>query len=310
MFRFASGFSLVTLSFQVAAFGQIQWHADTLPSDALIRLYEFQVEVPLGQTFVTTGRCQGFTTTRYSLPSDKPKPVCEVDTTSDQHLHVTFSMGDHTHQLAQSHASLRAGNGGSHRVAGSITIDDAPSRYVMELKLDPNAEVVMNMDLGYGSARLDLSEAHIRGLQIVSGAADLVVFYNKPNAIPMKFMHLSSGMSKIFVRNLENSRAENIFIENAMGETKIVVGNAIQAKSMVTIDVGSGSCALVVHRDAPVRIVVNSTIFPSFSPPEGFLKTSDNTFCTHSYKVHSQEAMTIVVDLGLGLGSFEMIPFE
>jgi hypothetical protein len=35
---------------------------------------------------------------------------------------------------------------------------------------------------------------------------------------------------------------------------------------------------------------------------------SDNTFTTMSYKAHCQEAMTIFVDLGMG--SFEMIPFD
>jgi hypothetical protein len=49
-------------------------------------------------------------------------------------------------------------------------------------------------------------------------------------------------------------------------------------------------------------------VFSSAQIPEGFVHTSDNTFTSHSYKLHSQEAMTIIVDLGLG--SFEMIPYE
>jgi hypothetical protein len=110
------------------------------------------------------------------------------------------------------------------------------------------------------------------------------------------------------IRNLESARAEQVNIENGMGDTKIVVGPTMTAKSTVHIDVGAGKCTLLVHKDAPLKIVINGTVFSSQQIPDGFVHTSDNTFTSHSYKLHTQEAMTITVDLGLG--SFEMVPFE
>jgi hypothetical protein len=310
MFRVVLGFSFATLLVPATVLSQGRSHADTIPTSPFFELNEYVIQVPLGQTFVAPARCSGLSTARYSLPEGKPTPICQIDTTTEQHLRATLSMGAHTQKATYQSQSTMRGNGAavSYRMAGSMTIDDDPSKYVMELNLDPQAETAMQMDLGYGSARLDLSESHMRALRIVSGAADVVICYNKPNAIPMKVLKLSSGMAKIVVRNLEYARAEQVFIDNAMGDTKIVVGNGLQSRSMVKVDVGSGSCTLLVHKDAPVRIVINSSIFSSVPIPEGFLKTSDNTFCTHSYKMHSQEAMTIVVDLGLG--SFEMVPFE
>ena len=221
-----------------------------------------------------------------------------------------MSMGMHTNKTVyQSQTTMRGSSSAvSYRMAGSMTIDDDPSKYVMELNVDPKADMMMKLDLGYGSARLDLSDTRMHALRIVSGAADVVICYNKPSAAPMKLIHLSGGMSKIVVRNLELARAANVSIENAMGDTKIVVGNGMTAKSMVRIDVGAGSCTLLVHKDAPVKIILNSTIFSSAPVPEGYVKTGDNTFVSHAYKLHSQEAMTLVIDLGLG--SFELVPFE
>jgi hypothetical protein len=312
MFREVLGFSFMAMLLPATALAQGRSHADTIPTSPFLTLNEYLVEVPLGQTFIGPARCGGLSTVRYSIPEGKPQPICDLDTTSDQHLRATLSMGEHTQRnnyQSQSSTTMRGSSTNvSYRMAGSMTIDEDPSKYVMEVNLDPKAETMMKLDLGYGSARLDLSESHTRALRIVSGAADVVVSYTKPNACAMKLMHLSSGMSKIVVRNLEMARAEQVNIDNAMGDTKIVVGNSIHARSMVKIDVGAGSCTLLVHKDAPVKIIINSTIFSSAPVPEGYVKTGDNTFTSASYKMHSQEAMTIVIDLGLG--SFEMIPFE
>lgn len=220
-------------------------------------------------------------------------------------------MGSQTKSsVAQSQMAMRGASNSivSYQVSGSMTIDDDPANYIMDLAVDPLAPMAMKMNLGYGSARLDLSNLRMMALEIVSGAADVVITYSKPNAVPMKFFTVSSGMSKIVIRNLESARAEQVNIENGMGDTKIVVGPDITAKSTVRIDVGAGKCTLLVHQNAPVKIVINGTVFSSQQIPDGFVNTGDNTFTSPSYKLHCQSAMTVIVDLGIG--SFEMVPFE
>ena len=101
-----------------------------------------------------------------------------------------MSMGMHTNKTVyQSQTTMRGSSSAvSYRMAGSMTIDDDPSKYVMELNVDPKADMMMKLDLGYGSARLDLSDTRMHALRIVSGAADVVICYNKPGAAPMKLM--------------------------------------------------------------------------------------------------------------------------
>lgn len=220
-------------------------------------------------------------------------------------------MGSQTQTTTfQSQGALRGGSNSivSYQVSGSMTIDDDPAKYIMDIAADPLAPMAMKMNFGYGSARLDLSNLRMMALEIVSGAADVVISYSKPNAVPMKYFTVVNGMSKIVIRNLECARAEQVRIENGMGDTKIVVGTDMHAKSTVRLDVGSGKCTLLVHKDAPIKIVINGTVFSSADIPDAYIKNSDNTFSSLTYKLHAQEAMTIIVDLGLG--SFEMIPYE
>jgi hypothetical protein len=310
MFRIALGATLSIL-LPTVGFCQKPSYADTVPTSRFFELNEYFVQVPLGQTFIGPAHCSGLTIARYYLPADKPHPICDIDTTPQQHIRTSILMGSQPRGgFFQSQSALRGASNSivSYQMSGSMTIDDDPAKYLVDLAVDPLAPVAMKMNLGYGSARLDLSDLRMMALEIVSGAADVVISYSKPNAVPMKYLSVSSGMSKIVIRNLESARAEQVNIENGMGDTKIVVGSTMTARSTVHIDVGAGKCTLLVHQDAPIKVVVNGTVFSSAQIPDGFVHTSDNTFTSHSYKVHTQEAMTVIVDLGLG--SFEMIPFE
>ena len=310
MFRIVLG---ATFSLLLPAVGLCQkpGKADTIPTSRFFELNEYFIQMPLGQTFIAPALCGGNTIARYHLPTDKPQPICDIDTTPQQHLRATLSMGSQTKSsITQSQSAMRGASNSivSYQVSGSMTIDDDPAKYIMDIAVDPLAPLAMKMNLGYGSTRLDLSGLRMMALEVVSGAADVLISYTKPNAVPMKFLTVSSGMSKIVIRNLDHARAEQVSVENGIGDTKIVVGSDIHSKSTVHIDVGTGKCTLLVHKDAPLKIIVNGTVFSSAQIPDGFVHTSDNTFTSHSYKLHCQEAMTIIVDLGLG--SFEMIPFE
>lgn len=310
MFRIALGATL-TLLLPAVGFCQKPAYADTVPTSRFFELNEYFLQVPLGQTFVGPAHCGGNTIARYHLPADKPRPICDIDTTAQQHIRATISMGSQTKtNYFQSQSAMRGANNSivNYQVSGSMTIDDDPAKYLMDLAVDPHAPVFMKMNLGYGSARLDLSDLRLMALDIVSGAADVVISYSKPNAVHMKWLTVKSGMSKIVIRNLESARADQVNIENAMGDTKIVVGPTMSAPSSVHIDVGSGKCTLLVHQDAPIKVVINGTVFSSAELPDNYVHTDGNTYTSTSYKLHAQEAMTIYVDLSVG--SFEMIPFE
>lgn len=308
MFRLVLGVSFVMLLQQAGLYAQQKPLADTIRSNPKFLLHEFYLQVPLGQTFISPAICGGQSIARYHLPPGQPAPMCMVDTTRDMRLRSTISMGSQTKSTYMQSSMSRGGTVVSYQVSGSMTVNDDPSKYILDLKPDASVPMAMRLNLGYGSARLDLTELQVKALEIVSGSADVFINYSRQSPTTMAAMSLSSGMAKIVVRNLEYARAEQVKIENGMGDTKIVVGKDIVSKSLVRIDVGTGKCTLLVHKDAPIKVMINGTVFSSAQVPEGFTNTGDNTFVSHAYKLHPQNAMTVVVDLGIG--GFEMIPFE
>lgn len=189
-----------------------------------------------------------------------------------------------------------------------MTVDDDPQRYLMELRADPAVPTKMVMNLGYGSAWLDLSGMDVRGLDVQSGNADVFITYKTPNTHPMTMLNLKGGMGKFVVRNIEMARAENVILENGMGNTKIIVGETAYNKTNIALQVGTGACTLLVHEKYPVKIILNSSMLSKVELPENLIETTDNTFVNLAYKANPQNAMTITVDVSMG--TFYMVAFE
>jgi hypothetical protein len=124
----------------------------------------------------------------------------------------------------------------------------------------------------------------------------------------MGMLEVYGGMSKILVRNLEMARAENVILENGMGNTKVIVGPKAYNKTNVTLHVGTGSCQLLVHKDYPIKIIIGSSMLSTVEIPENLIKTAENTYVNLAYKSNPQNAMTFMVDVSMG--SFYVVTFE
>lgn len=308
MFRMALGVSLGLLLQSQTSFGQGVTRLDTIQSTDFFETYQYQVHVPVGQTFVNRVTCPEKSLVRFHLPDEETQTVVFRDTAGTR-LNTTISMASSRSQSFT--ASVNKHSRGAvmqYEMSGSVTADDDPGNYLMELRADPSVPTALMMNLGYGSAWLDLSELDLRALQVTSGAADVFISYKTPAKGRMKVFSVNSGMSRIVVRNLEMARAENIHIENGMGETKIIVGDQVQQRSNVNLNVGAGSCVLLAHNNVPIKLVLSSTVFSTVEIPENLIKTGPGTFVNLAYKKHPDNAMILLVELGIG--KFTLISYE
>ncbi|MEM7039064.1 MAG: hypothetical protein AAF570_18950 [Bacteroidota bacterium] len=241
------------------------------------------------------------------MPPGKAKPVLIKDTLGPI-LHATVSMAAPGTSVRSAGLNTTT-RGGSQQVAyqtrGSMTVDDDPAKYLTELKANPNTPMALRMNLGYGSAWLDLTDLDVRGVDIVSGAADVFLSYKKPALYPMYRLKINSGMSNITIRNLEYAKADLVKIENGMGDTRIVIGEQVSHKSKVSISVGAGSCVLLIHEEAPIRLKFNDNVFSSMELPGIFTESGSNTYVNPAVKKHPDKAVTVVVDMGIGTFTVE-----
>jgi hypothetical protein len=287
--------------------GQGFSHIDTLKSSNTFSLYEYHVEVPLGQTFVKSGDCQRFSTVRFHVPESKNRPSFSLDTIGSK-IRPMIVMGSPGTCSKKTTMAMRGAATMTVSRTTSVTIDDDPQRYLMELRGDPTVPTKLVLGLGYGSAWLDLSAMDMRAVEIQSGNADVFVTYKTPNTHPMGMLQINGGMSKIVVRNLEMARAENVVLENGMGNTKVIVGQKAYHKGNVSLNVGTGNCHLLIHQDHPVKIIIGSSMLSTVEIPADMIETTENTFVNLAYKANPQNAMTFMVDVSMG--SFFVVTYE
>lgn len=267
------------------------------------------MDVPLGQTFISNKWGNTCKLVKTHVPQGSPTPVTHTDTLSDR-LVTTLNLSPTT----TTQTSTQAKSAGNMATAvhqyevKSVTAMGNPEDYLLELSPDPSRPSALNLNLGYGSARLDLSDLSIDGIHIQSSGADVILTYNTPNRVSMRNLWITGGMSTIFLRNLEMARADVVTVENGMGETQIIVGNKPDRTTTVQLTVGAGTATLILNQDVPTKIVISDNLFSNVTLPEGMFEIEKGVFVNLPYKANPKNAF--VFDVELGIGEFSVITFK
>ena len=303
-----------TLVFAIASvcLGQGTSFIHDIPSDPNFRVFGYDLNIPTGQTFIKKSTAEGMSRLRTYSPKNHSKNMISSDTAGDRiYTHVSPASCSSRNSTV-THATTMRGVEIHHEFEmdhiGSAT---ESNKFIWELNPDPKQAMDLKMNLGIGSARLDLSDLSVESLQLFSGASDIYVSYDQPNRTQMELMELEGGMSKIVLRNVEYAHAKKVKVLNGMGDTKIVIGDKtseLHRPSNISVEAGAGSCLILVHENAPVKVVISDNLFSTVEVDEYYQKAGDETYLSPSFKLNPQNSITIYVDLGVG--SFDLITFS
>lgn len=283
---------------------------DSLPFDRAFSYQEFNLNIPVGQTFINSALKPNFSYIRAYRPDVHTRPIIKTDTLKD-HIttHLTWKHSNGSSSFTTEVSSSNQAGSYHYQCTKSASVQSGnPENYLMELSPNRDVPTVLNMNLGYGSARLDLSDLTLKRVNIFSGTTDVIISYQKPNRTQMAELNINGGMSRIVIRNIEMARVDNVKIENGMGNTKILMGKGAGKQMHMDLMVGAGSCIFMVQKDVPVKLVVSQSFFSSLEIPAGFQKTAENTYVNQAYIANQAQASTISVELGIG--TFTLINFD
>lgn len=304
MFRTVLGIAIGFLLQSGNGFGQYIAHVDSIHTDSLFGELSMHVQIPMGQTFIKSAECGEPTSVRYHLPKGKAQPFLRMDTFGLT-LRATIAMTSPGHKVVAPSVPMRGSAAQAYQVSGSMTVDDDPAKYLTEVLPTTHTPISLDLKLGVGSVWLDLTDLEVKSCNIVSGSADVFLSYKRPVVKPVTFMRISSGMSRITIRNLEYARAKTVKVENGMGDTQIFIGKDMRSRSNLRVKVGAGTCSLLIHEQAPFKLILVGNIFSSPDIPKGLRKLKDNEYTSLTYGKNSKNAMIITVNLGIGSFSIE-----
>lgn len=306
MTRNLLGWSVMLLLQGMWCYGQDGAFMDSITVNKSLGLYEFNLHVPLGQTFISkTSRGSNCYVKAYR-PDKKIAPHVSKDTLAGKlSTNLSWTASNH-HYRGDSPQGKQYQMGKN--VSSSISVGKDPHNYLMELNPSTEVPVALNMRLGYGSSRLDLSGLDVRKVNIMTSSTNVIISYKTPNRGKMEGLKITGGMSQIVLRNIEYAKAENVAIDNSMGDTRIILGNRAECNTNFKVVVGAGSCLFLAHKDIPMKLVLDYGFFSDIELSDDFIQTGENTFVNLPYKKNSQGAITVYADIGLG--NFTLVTFE
>lgn len=278
---------------------------DTIHSNGPTGVLEVHFDMPLGQMFV-------------SGPSNKPGISGLKCYSSASHFQaqrsyrvlgsrriIFYSPKQDDGTVARQSTGHSGDNTYSYRISNA-SINDV-GNVIWEFFPDPAQTHSLFIQSGMGGSRLDLSGLKISGLNVSSGASDIVITYSQPNKTEMDVFEVNGGMGKIQVRNIEMARAKKIHIQNGMGETQISIGTACTGNATeIRVEVGAGNCVITADSQVPMKIVINKSFLSSVHIPESFIKSGENVYTNPKFKTSENQSVVIIADIGVG--DFTFLP--
>lgn len=171
----------------------------------------------------------------------------------------------------------------------------------MHAELSTQVEMDLSLHMGAVEGDFDLGGLRLTDLTVKSGAADVTVRFDTPNAATMRDMVLEVGAASLKVRRAGNARAEHIKASVGVGSLDLDLGGEWTKDIDVDASVAMGGFTLRVPSDAGVKVKMSS--FLAGFDKTGMTKRSDGWWYSQGY---DNATRRVRVEMNAAFGSFSL----
>jgi hypothetical protein len=166
-----------------------------------------------------------------------------------------------------------------------------------DLALAPRVPMSLKLRIGAAKGRLDLGGLALTDLSLETGASDMVVRWDAPNAVPMERFLLRAGAANVEVRGIGYARPRNVQVEGGVGNLILDFTGPWTDSARVKVTTGVGSLTLRFPRDVGVRVAMEGGL--SNVMTAGDWRLSGGAYLNEAY---GQAGATLEVTLTAGVG--------
>lgn len=302
---------LVTVSglFLLASGGWSQpfvW-ADTIDSGHILSHMYLNIDIPQGDMVLKSSEICGSSISRLTSPNSEIKH--QIKTQTDQHGNhlrtVVLSLPEPSQpeELAEPAPNLRMADHLS-----DINLFSELTDLTSEYLPDPSMSTDLYLNLGRGTSMMDLSGLTLKNVSINSAFSDVLVSYSQANLVRMKEMDIHAAKANIKVEHAELANAELITIQNDMGELELILGDKQPAQSTIYLQLGVGSCSLLLSPTQPVHLVLKSGLFSSVEIEEDvFEEKEKGVYTNKAYEALSDKKKATKIICNIDMGSVTVV---
>jgi len=169
---------------------------------------------------------------------------------------------------------------------------------VFYVTLNNSIPMRLDMHLGAGYSKVDMTGLLLKDVRLETGAAETVVMCNELNPIVMENFKIDAGLSKFHAYNIGNTNFKNLYFEGGVGSYFFDFSGSLRREAFIRMELGLGSMSMVIPYNIGASVRYDEGFLSSHSF-EDFREIGDGKFISGNY-YNSEGRLTINIESGLG----------
>ncbi len=168
-----------------------------------------------------------------------------------------------------------------------------------DLRVSNAIPVAFDVELGVGTADIDLTGLQVKDLTLSAGASDVELRFDERNAAIIENMNFESGVGKFTGENLGNANFKRFRFEGGVGSYTLDFSGKIQTEVDVDVEIGLGTLTIVVPKELGAKIMYEKNWLSHLDCDTDFKAVEDDQYVSANYPTATGR-MNIRIESGLG----------
>ena len=172
-----------------------------------------------------------------------------------------------------------------------------------EFFINENKTYDLTFNYDVANANIDLSNIPIEKIDLITGNANLTIYYkeNQGNPINMETLNIKIEIGSLHTKNINLSNAENILTEIGFGNIILDIGKNKRKGFISRTNLSAGKLIINLPIDEmATKIEINNSPFSTIVIPNSFREIEENIFVNQSFFSDSKNIRSFLIDVGVG----------
>jgi hypothetical protein len=173
-----------------------------------------------------------------------------------------------------------------------------------DIELARTVPLDLGVDMGTGTANLDLTGLALDKLSVTSGSTDLSVAFGLPNPQPLGSLKLTTATGKVVATGLGNANFDTLSVLGGTGPVDLDFSGSFHRSALADIKAGAGAVTVRVPANLGVRVTVTGVLPVGKVDLVGFSEAGEDVYVNAAY---GDAPLTLTVKITTGIGSISLI---
>lgn len=194
---------------------------------------------------------------------------------------------------------LSLGKSESDRTSGGESESRSLRGGTWTLRFTTAIPVAFDIEQAVGKGVYDLSGLQVRDFNLNSGASDVTLRFDQPNAIEIDNISIESGVSRFSGKQLGNANFKRFRFQGGVGSSTLDFSGALEREVDVDVEMALGAITLVIPPETGARVFYEEGWLSHIDYERDFRRVEEHQYTSENFAT-ARGRMNIRIDAGPG----------